>query len=258
MENRTHQFLKIALLADSLALPREDVGGEELLEVTYPFLVDQSLRQKFGAAAPIIFERGMRRRTIEYVLDEWNELVELRKPQIVIVHVGIVDCAPRVFLRREASFVANIRFEWLRNRIFKFTHDHRRRIVELRRKVYVPLPRFERLVRRVVEAAREAEVKSLMFINIVRPPDTVEERSPGFQSNVIAYNRVLRQQTKHDFVSMIDLNSMVYEHGGPEALMVDGIHLNARGHSLLAQKLEEDVTRIGTEIYPDLFRVIRG
>ena len=244
MENETHQLLKIALLADSLALPREDVGGDELLEVTYPFLLDQALRRRFGAAAPVIFERGMRRRTIEYVLDEWEELVVLRKPQLVIVHVGIVDCAPRVFLRREASFVANIRFAPLRDRIFKFTHDHRRKIVEFRRKVYVPLPRFERLVEQVVEKARDLGVKSLVFINIIRPPDSVEARSPGFQSNVIAYNQVLQRQTNESFVSLIDLNRIVLEQGGPEAMMVDGIHLNERGHKLLAQELEEHVMRL--------------
>jgi len=247
--------MKIAILADSLALPREDVGGEELLEVTYPFLLDQSLRRQFGADAPIIFERGMRRRTIEYVLDEWDELVVLRQPQIVIVHVGIVDCAPRVFLRREASFVANIRWGWLRDRIFRFTHKHRQKIVQFRRKVYVPLPRFERLVEQVVQKVGANEGQSLVFINIIRPPDWMEARSPGFQSNVIAYNQVLQRQTRHAFVSLIDLNRMVHDEGGPEALMVDGIHLNERGHALLAQQLE---TQINTEINPDLVRVIRG
>jgi len=173
-------------------------------------------------------------------------LVELRKPQIVIVHVGIVDCAPRVFLRREASFVANIRFARLRDRIFKFTHDHRRRIVQFRRRVYVPLARFERLVQKVVEKAREAEVQSLVFINIIRPPDSVEERSPGFQSNVIAYNQVLQEQTKHPFVSLIDLNRLVHDDGGSDALTVDGIHLNERGHTLLAQELEEQVLSVSS------------
>jgi acyl-CoA thioesterase-1 len=231
--------MKISILADSLSLPREDVGGDELLEVTYPFLLDRSLRKHFGDAAPLIFERGMRRRTIEYVIDEWNEQVELRKPDVVIVHVGIVDCAPRVFLRREASFVANIRFGWLRDRIFKFSHDHRKGIVKFRRKVYVPLPRFERLVKTVVQKARETNVKSLVFINIICPPDSVEERSPGFQRNVMEYNRVLQEQTKHAFVTLIDLNGMVKDGGGSEKLTVDGIHLNEQGHILLAEKLEE-------------------
>jgi lysophospholipase L1-like esterase len=231
--------MKILILADSLALPREDVGSDDLLEVTYPFLLDQSFRARFGSAAPLIFERGMRRRTIEYVIDEWNEQVELRKPDVVIIHVGIVDCAPRVFLRREGSFVANIKFSWLRNRILKFTHDHRRAIVQFRRKVYVPLPRFERLVQTVVQKAQETNVKSLVFINIIRPPDSVEERSPGFQNNVIAYNQVLQEQAKHSFVTLIDLNRMVEEGGGPQKLTVDGIHLNEHGHLLLAEKLEQ-------------------
>ena len=239
--------MKIAILADSLALPREDVGGDELLEVTYPFLLDQSLRRQFGANAPIVYERGMRRRTIEYVLDDWNEQVELKKPDVVIVHVGIVDCAPRVFLRREGAFVENIRIPRVRDRILKFAHDHRRAIVQRRRKVYVPLWRFEKHVQQVVQKAREAAVTSLVFINIIDPPDSVEERSPGFQQNVIAYNRVLAEQTKHAWVTLIDLNRMVHEEGGSGALTIDGIHLNERGHILLAQELERHVLdRINT------------
>jgi lysophospholipase L1-like esterase len=238
--------MKIAILADSLALPREDVGGDEMLEVTYPFLLDQSLRRQFGSDAPIVYERGMRRRTIEYVLDDWNEQVELKKPDVVIVHVGIVDCAPRVFLRREGAFVANIRIAWLRDRILKFAHDHRRAIVQKRRKVYVPLWRFEPLVEQVVQKSREAGVKSLVFINIIDPPDSVEERSPGFQKNVVAYNRVLEEQTKHPWVSLIDLNRMVHDEGGSGALTVDGIHLNERGHALLARRLEEGIKPLKT------------
>ena len=230
--------MKIAILADSLALPREDVGGDELLEVTYPYLLDQSLRRQFGVNAPFVYERGMRRRTIEYVLDDWNEQVELKKPDVVIVHVGIVDCAPRVFLRREGAFVANIPIASVRNRIFKFTHDHRKAIVQRRRKVYVPLWRFEKLVGEVVQKARNT---SLVFINIIDPPDSLEERSPGFQKNVIAYNRVLAEQTKHSWVSLIDLNQMMHDAGGSSALTIDGIHLNESGHILLAQKLEEYV-----------------
>jgi lysophospholipase L1-like esterase len=43
---------------------------------------------------------------------------------------------------------------------------------------------------------------------------------------------------------LIDLNRIVLEQGGPEAMMVDGIHLNERGHKLLAQELEEHVMRL--------------
>jgi lysophospholipase L1-like esterase len=36
----------------------------------------------------------------------------------------------------------------------------------------------------------------------------------------------------------------VHDEGGPDALMVDGIHLNERGHMLLAQKLEDQVLSV--------------
>lgn len=249
--------MKIAILADSLALPREDVGGADLLEVTYPFLLDQSLRRQLGGQAPFIYERGARRRTIEHVLDEWNEQVELKKPEVVIVHVGIVDCAPRVFLRREGAFVANIRIVWLRDRILKFAHDHRRAIVQRRRKVYVPLWRFEKLVNEVVQKAEGAGLKSLVFINIIDPPDSVEQRSPGFQQNVIAYNRVLQDQTKQSLVTLIDLNRMVREEGGSGELTVDGIHLNERGHVLLAKELERHVMALlATTNHPQITETV--
>jgi acyl-CoA thioesterase-1 len=230
--------MKIVILADSLALPREDVGNEQALEVTYPFLLDQSLRHRFGAYAPLVIERGMRRRTIEYVLDDWYEQVELKKADMVIVHVGIVDCAPRVFLRRERAFVERMRFTQLRNRILKFAHDHRRAIIKRRPRVYVPLARFERHVKEVVQKAQEQNVRSLIFVNIISPPDTIEQRSPGFQLNVERYNQVLQEQTRHRSVSLIDLNKLIRDQRGADDLTVDGIHLNEEGHQIVSQQIE--------------------
>jgi lysophospholipase L1-like esterase len=230
--------MKITILADSLGLPRDDVGKDDFFGVTYTYLLDQSLRQRFGAKAPFVIERGMRRRTIEYVLDDWNEEVELKKPDILIVHVGIVDCAPRVFLRREHSFVAGMRFHWLRERILRFAHDHRRRIIETRKRVYVPLPRFERLVEEVVQKAKRDQIRLLLFINIISPPDEVEARSPGFQRNVELYNQVLSKQTPHAHVQLLDLNKILQSEGGTAKLTVDGIHLNETGHRLLLRELE--------------------
>jgi len=237
MEDKASR-MKISILADSLALPREDVGGERMLEVTYPYLMDQSLRRRYGSDAPLVMERGMRRRTIEYVLDEWNELVELRKPEVVVVHVGIVDCAPRVFLRREHAFVARIKFTPLRERILKFAHDHRRAIILRRPRVYVPLPRFEKHVVEVVEKAERDQVRLLVFINIITPPDHVEARSPGFQRNVDMYNQVLNAQARYSHVQLLDLNRLLQTEGGSATLTVDGIHLNERGHNIVARELE--------------------
>ena len=57
--------MKVVILADSLALPREEVGGERCFEACYPYLLHESLRDEFGKEAPLIIERGMRLRTVE-------------------------------------------------------------------------------------------------------------------------------------------------------------------------------------------------
>jgi lysophospholipase L1-like esterase len=228
---------KVVILADSLALPRVDVEDDIPYEATYPFLLEQRLRLRTETELPIIMERGMRRRTIEYVLDDWLEMVEQRRANLIIVHVGVVDCAPRIFLRRERQFIESMRWAWLRDSILSFVQKHRARIIRLRPRVYVPLERFERLAEQLAQKARQARVP-LVFINIIEPPDEIEKRSPGFQQNVKQYNRVLESKVDGTEVQLIDLNSLISAGGGSKTLTVDGIHVNREGHLILAGELE--------------------
>src|SRR6185369_16381679 len=145
-----------------------------------------------------------------YVLDEWYELVDLRRAEVVVVHVGIVDCAPRVFLRRERQFVENLRPAFLREAILSNVHRHRRAIVNLRKKVYVP-------------------------------PEEMDERSPGFIKNAERYNQILKTHAEANEVYLIDIDRMIKEAGGAAQLTVDGIHLNEVGHAMLAREIENHV-----------------
>lgn len=232
--------MKIVVMADSLAMARE---GETNVayEATYPYLLDQSLRRRFQGDAPTVIERGMRRRTIEYVLDEWYELVDLRRPEVVVVHVGIVDCAPRVFLRRERQFVENLRPVFLREAILNNVHRHRSAIVNMRKKVYVDANRFNSLVGQVIERAKVSKLRSLVIVNIITPPAEMEARSPGFIKNVGIYNQILKAHADMNGVHLIDLDRMIKEAGGVESLTVDGIHINDAGHAMLAREIEEHV-----------------
>ena len=232
--------MKIVVMADSLAMARE---GETNVayETTYPYLLDQWLRQRFGSQAPLVSERGMRRRTIEYVLDEWYELVDLRKTDVVVVHVGVVDCAPRVFLRRERQFVENLRPGFLRRFILDYVHRHRRAVVNMRKKVYVPPERFNALVGQVMAKAKASELRSLVIVNIITPPAEMDERSPGFIRNVGIYNEILRTHAEANGAHLIDIDRLIKEAGSVEQLTVDGIHINEAGHKMLAQEIEKHV-----------------
>jgi len=232
---------KVVIFADSLALARE--GEDDIsYEATYPFLIEQHLRLQFSDRLPLILERGMRRRTIEYVLDEWFELVELRRPNLVILHVGVVDCAPRIFLRRERHFVETMRWRGLRNFILGFVNRHRARIIRMRPRVYVSLDRFGSLITEVVERAHSLRIP-LVFVNIIEPPDELEQRSPGFCRNVKLYNNVLESKVNPPAVRVIDLNGLVAQRGKAECLTRDGIHLSREGHKVLSQELEDLITK---------------
>jgi lysophospholipase L1-like esterase len=238
--------MKIVILADSLALAREEGGGGIPFEATYPYLLDQSLRKQLGPDSPLVIERGRRARTIEGVLEDWFEQVELKTADVVVVHVGIVDCAPRVFLRRERSFIETLRLKRLRKFILNFVHKHRRRIVLLRRLVYVPPGRFKQLVEKMVEKARDSKIRSLLLINIVSPPDQLEERSPGFQDNVRTYNQILAEQVDGRLIQLIDLDRLIQQQSGAH-LTIDGVHINEEAHKILARELEAYILGSGNK-----------
>jgi len=237
--------MKVVILADSLALPREEVGGDRCFEAAYPYLLHESLRRRFGAESPMVIERGMRLRTVEAVLTDWHEQVDLRTANIVIVHVGVVDCAPRVFLRRENAFLGR-RPKWVRNPILKFAHNNRRWIVQKRPRVYVPLARFKRHIEEVTQKARQSNLLSLVYINIIEPPESMEYRSPGFHKNVQLYNQVLASQATQPRVTVIDFNKLITEAGGSEKLTIDGVHLNEAGNEILAHELSNHLSSLMT------------
>lgn len=232
--------MKIVVMADSLAMAREGETNVPF-EATYPYLLDQSLRHHLHSDAPLVIERGMRRRTIEYVLDEWYELVDLRKPEVVVIHVGIVDCAPRIFLRRERQFVENLRPAFVRESILRKVHRHRPTIVNFRKKVYVPPDRFNSLVEQLMARATESKLRSLVIVNIITPPPGMDERSPGFIRNVGIYNQILKTHAEAKGACLIDIDRLIKEAGGAEQLTVDGIHLNEAGHAILAKELERHI-----------------
>jgi lysophospholipase L1-like esterase len=236
--------MKILVLADSLALPRQEGEGGIAYENTYPYLLELRLRRSIRNDIPIIIERGMRLRTIEDVLQDWFEMVELRSPDVILIHVGIVDCAPRIFLRRERRFVERLRPAVLRQSILNFVHKHRSTIIRRRPRVYVPPERFRDLVTQVMDKAERCRLRSLVFVTILMPPESLERRSPGFMGNVRIYNQILQELAAERGARLIDINAVIGPLGGTDKLTVDGIHLNEAGHALLATEIERHIMNL--------------
>lgn len=221
----------VVLLGDSLCLPREPEWGDIAYEATYPAL----LKERFAGSGMELVERGMSYRTMEDVLAHWPAEVEARNAAAVIVHVGIVDCAPRVFLPRERDFVQNLPL-WLRRIILGGTNRLRRWIIKFGPdRVYVTYDRFVRALDAVVTRSRG--LRKLLFVNIISPTDRMEYRSPGYREKVRRYNQAL-QSRSGGAIQVVDLDAAIWRNGGPDRLTVDGVHINQAGHRLLFEELE--------------------
>ena len=84
----------IVILSDSLSLPRVDSDETILLRESYPYL----LEKKIGNDMKII-NRGIRFATTD-LLQNFQYLFDnllIYSPKTVIIQMGIVDCAPRLF-----------------------------------------------------------------------------------------------------------------------------------------------------------------
>lgn len=239
----------MAILADSLALPRPPEAGNILFEQTYPYLVDEMLRAAFPQTMPVLIERGQRFRTIGRVLEDWTECVDYRNPDFVVIHVGIVDCAPRVFSPGQRYFVERFLPGFLRNTLLTFVHEYRNRLIRKRQNVvYTPLDEFARGVSEVVVRSVKTKVRRLFLVNILTPSDDLEARSPGYKEKVHCYNNILRDiALASDHVELVDFDGMIRIHGGTAALTVDGMHPKFEGNQLLARALVARISEIMKE-----------
>lgn len=229
--------MKVVLLADSLALPRGADWGNVAYEETYPYVLDFALRSRYPDRQVVLMERGMRFRTINAVLDDWKEFVELRSPDILIVHVGVVDCAPRVFSAAERRIVSSALPSPLRSMLLKFVHRWRSQIIRVRSDHrYVTEADFQRAVRKLVSPAASGTPRLLVIVNILSPGDDMESRSPGYRANVARYNAMLAAEAG-GAAELVDYNKLVSDKGGVDRLTVDGMHPNREGHRLLATAL---------------------
>jgi lysophospholipase L1-like esterase len=227
--------MRIVALADSLSLPRDTDGELLRWEETWPRRLERRLRER-GVEAEVI-NAGRRARTAD-TLDgaDFDEHVVYTKPDVVVLQVGVVDGAPRIFSRREQRVL-----RWLpaglRDRIVRRRSARR---AELTRKaplarVYTPPEAFEAHLLRLGGRLRERGVQ-LVVVPILADLDRMEARSPGYTANIARYNTILARAAEK-------LGATFVSGEGVFGFCADGYHLDAAGSDQLAQRVADVLTR---------------
>jgi hypothetical protein len=233
--------MKISIIADSLAMPRIDSDEVIAWEDTWPIQLDTKFKY---AQQYISFSiNNMRARTVSTLIgSDFYESIEVIQPKVIIVQVGVVDCMPRIFSKRENELLNHRLFPgWLRSTFIRNRSKNRKFITkgDPLRKVYTKPDKFESILDDFASRINKVNITCKVIFLPILIKDSMEQKSPGCISNVKLYNQILQSITERNkwmYLNIDDENM--------DFFLKDGYHLNRNGHLIVARHLEVLINHI--------------
>lgn len=234
----------VTVLADSLAMPNAQTTYSDL----YPFKLSQLLGKDFH-----IINRARRNNTMveQTRVDGVGWLIEdvtySGMSSYFVVHIGIVDAAPRLFLQGE--FGRWKKLGRIGSAVVNYKIQHRAETTKRQQKTYVSREGFERAARILLESiVQKTKVQLVLLLNIADTSPQNKEKSFGFERNIKDYNAILsRVAATFHKVEMVDVFSMTS--ADPSLLLEDGIHLAGAAHDLIAGETARLIQQTEREKY---------
>ena len=225
----------IRFYGDSVGMPRVDEGIA--YESTFPYLTKKSLdstrtdvlvRSEGGATVSAV------RMQVEKDLSYFGE----RSTDVIVIHSGIVDCAPRLLSPRLRHLVSLLP---PRLRRYVIGVLHVLRPVALRHGISSSLtgPRsFREEMVALIELAQQSAGCVLVML-IADPNERLESDSPGIKDRVAEYNRIIVEAVNR-FSGDVQLISATDE-SADEIVGGDGHHFSLRGHEVIARRIVQRI-----------------
>jgi hypothetical protein len=208
--------LHVLIIGNSVSLsPREGVPG-------YVDLVASDERWSIER----IIRRGA---TIGEMECDIVACLSANRPDVMVLQIGIVECAPRPLNQRERQWLSRLKNERLRNFIIRLIHILRRRIIRARGlNQRMPLDEFRGCVSRILKQYGGP----VAIIPMPAVSSLVERRSPGYNDQVARYNDVLKAAVaSKDYLDILRISS------DDNYDDVNGIHLSGGAHKTIAATL---------------------
>jgi lysophospholipase L1-like esterase len=232
----------ILVYGDSLSLPR--VIDKVAVRDTYPELLAES--QSSLSMKAYVANRGEGGKTIN---DHWKHYIndlnffEFLGNDILIIHAGMVDCAPRPLpqkwrrrLERQPKFI--------REPIISFIKNNRPLMLKKGFVFYKVEPALFK--QRIEEWLEHAAQRFRHVAVIPMPPigQAAEDLSPGWRGNIVLYNKILADAVaRHEkgvyFVPLYDWLSQSEELFEKCISPLDGYHLLRDGHRLIFEFIRD-------------------
>ncbi len=229
---------KIIILGDSLAMQRTIEGIA--YEQTYGYLLKKYFESYYSNYFVIIMAKRANDTMRQSMSDSILYDIKQFKPDIVIIHLGIVDCAPRIFSKIERGIISLLP-EYLSYRIINFYSKRRLFFTKYLPKKYVNIKNYEKNMQKILNIIIENKAIPII-INISNPPEKIAYRSYNFLNNVRKYNNILLNLSKNYNCKLINFNKIVEKN--PNYLLSDGIHISKKGNQKLANEIIDCVNEI--------------
>jgi hypothetical protein len=235
----------VVIIGDSLGAPRPWVGID--LKRTYALQLAKLLGGDFFVANFSASDNSSVRSVKESFLRTY-----IRKADIsyAVIHLGIVDCAPRLlssFERLIGKVAAHSRFF---NFFFKHyvstKSRHRYWLTKHFPKTLVPLPIFEANYRRLInELISTNPIRSIYLLDVAYPGSVLLEKSFNILGNINAYNNVIHQIAA-EYPELVEVVSVFEQTKANSGWITqeDGHHIRPDAHDWIAQQLQARIKRV--------------
>ena len=220
----TPRRARALIIADSLALPRDGIDYEQ----TWPAILATRLPEITW------INRAQRLSTTERLYERGNggaDCLEFYRPDLAVLQLGIVDCAPRVLHRRTAAVVYRLPLglgarvpAWLERRRGRKSSN-----------CYVPLAAYEANLRAYLARAA-TQGTHVIAISVLPASRLLVSKNPLVVAQITAYNDVLDRLARE--IDHFEVAHPFKAAPSSDHLFVDGYHLNEQGARVVVDGLE--------------------
>jgi hypothetical protein len=208
--------MKVIIITDSLGLPR---STPECVQFEDTYI--EKLKDKYKDIKFISLSLGGA--TLATLKEQYFNYFQPVNPDLVIVHAGIVDCAPRALKKWEAAVInSNFVSRKIYSLLFK---RHTAFIRKVRNLTYTPISQFEKMVKDFGYLLQD----KVVWFTIIPARKVYEEQLPGITGNINNYNSTLKSVLGSRIVDLADMPD--------EGIMSDHHHINEIGHQHVYLKL---------------------
>jgi lysophospholipase L1-like esterase len=224
----------VLIMGDSLGLPRPDdkVGEKDGVERTYSGLIYDKYPD---LSVTSICQRFFTTQNVRTMLEDDTEL---GRDAHFLLHVGLNDCAKRMFLENERISLSFLTVE-TRNRLIAFTRKYRRDIIlRLPPSHYVSPEEFRDNLTVIISLLKARNVQKIILTTIILPPARSWPGTPNINHNFAKYNLEIMEVAERHGALLLDMDRHVWQAQNRGVLLADGMHLSDAGHKLFCVKAD--------------------